>query len=199
MADRVIIIVELNATKKLRVHHCELLGAQDNVGGLLRSEEVLVVLAGNAGLLETLHLGGHVAFAQRRRVGGHRGLAPAEHHDAAVERLLAPVLRLALEHLAAGAVRIGFEGRYKGLSIQPELQLTNAQRNVFTIETPTAGYAVFNLKGTYTLARQHSLHLISAELFNAGNTLYRNHLSFLKSFAPEIGRGVRFSYTLQVF
>lgn len=95
--------------------------------------------------------------------------------------------------------RIGLEGRYKGLSIQPELQLTNAQRNVFTIETPTAGYAVFNLKGTYTLARQHSLHLISAELFNAGNALYRNHLSFLKSFAPEIGRGVRFSYTLQVF
>lgn len=95
--------------------------------------------------------------------------------------------------------RLGFESRYKGLSFQPELQLTNAQRNVFTIETPTAGYAVVNFRGSYTLAQQHRLHLISAELFNAGNTLYRNHLSFLKSYAPEIGRGFRVSYTLQVF
>jgi iron complex outermembrane receptor protein len=95
--------------------------------------------------------------------------------------------------------RLGFDARYKGLSIKPELQLSGAQRKVFSIETPTAGYAVVNVQGSYTLARQHALHLFSAELFNAGNTLYRNHLSFLKAFAPEIGRGVRFSYTLQVF
>jgi iron complex outermembrane recepter protein len=95
--------------------------------------------------------------------------------------------------------RMGFDVRYKGFNLKPELLLSNAQRNLFTIETPTAGYAVANVQGSYTLARQHTLHLFSAELFNAGNTLYRNHLSFLKAFAPEIGRGVRFSYTLQVF
>jgi iron complex outermembrane receptor protein len=95
--------------------------------------------------------------------------------------------------------RLGFEARYKGLSLQPEVVLANAQSNVFPIETPTAGYAVVNIKGSYTLAQQHHLHLFSAELFNAGDTLYRNHLSFLKAFAPEMGRGVRVSYTLQVF
>jgi iron complex outermembrane recepter protein len=41
--------------------------------------------------------------------------------------------------------------------------------------------------------------VFSVNVFNAGDALYRNHLSLLKSFAPEIGRGVRFSYTLQVF
>jgi iron complex outermembrane receptor protein len=29
--------------------------------------------------------------------------------------------------------------------------------------------------------------------------LYRNHLSFIKAFAPEIGRGARFGYTVQFF
>jgi iron complex outermembrane receptor protein len=36
-------------------------------------------------------------------------------------------------------------------------------------------------------------------LFNATDRLYRNHLSFIKDVAPEIGRGVRFTYTLRFF
>ncbi|MBC8167416.1 MAG: TonB-dependent receptor, partial [Bryobacteraceae bacterium] len=95
--------------------------------------------------------------------------------------------------------RIGLDGRYKGLSIRPELVLAYAQNKIFQTETPTAGYAYGNLKGSYTVARPHKLHILSAELFNAGDKLYRNHLSFIKEYAPEIGRGVRFSYTLQIF
>jgi len=34
---------------------------------------------------------------------------------------------------------------------------------------------------------------------NLGDRLYRNHLSFIKDFAPEIGRGVRLTYTLRFF
>jgi iron complex outermembrane receptor protein len=37
------------------------------------------------------------------------------------------------------------------------------------------------------------------EAFNLGDRLYRNHLSFIKELAPEIGRGVRFGYTLRFF
>jgi len=95
--------------------------------------------------------------------------------------------------------RIGFDARYKGLSFKPEVILAQSQTGVFDTETPTAGYAVMNLQGSYTLAQQHRLHVFSVNVFNAGDALYRNHLSLLKSFAPEIGRGVRFSYTLQVF
>jgi iron complex outermembrane receptor protein len=79
------------------------------------------------------------------------------------------------------------------------LVMAYAQNKIFQTETSTAGYAVANLVGSYTIARQHQLHVFSVNLFNAGDRLYRNHLSFIKEFAPEIGRGVRFSYTLQIF
>jgi iron complex outermembrane receptor protein len=95
--------------------------------------------------------------------------------------------------------RIGLDALYRGLSFKPEVALANPQTGVSPTETPTAGYAVVNFAGSYTLPRAHQLHVFSAEFFNAGDRLYRNHLSFLKSFAPEMGRGVRFSYTIQVF
>jgi iron complex outermembrane receptor protein len=94
---------------------------------------------------------------------------------------------------------LGFEARYKGLSLKPEVVLSNAQRGVFDTETPTAGYATVNLQSSYSIPLAHQLHVLSVNFFNVGDTLYRNHLSFLKSFAPEMGRGVRMSYTIQVF
>jgi iron complex outermembrane receptor protein len=95
--------------------------------------------------------------------------------------------------------RVGVEFRHAGFSLKPEVQLAQAQTGVFFDETPTAGYAVANVQASYTHADAHRLQVFSVNVFNAGDTLYRNHLSLLKSFAPEIGRGVRFSYSLQVF
>jgi iron complex outermembrane receptor protein len=95
--------------------------------------------------------------------------------------------------------RIGLDLQHGGVSVRPELLLANSQTRVFPTETTTAGYATFNLAGSYTVAKAHTMHVISAELFNAGNRLYRNHLSFIKEFAPEIGRGARFGYTVQFF
>lgn len=95
--------------------------------------------------------------------------------------------------------RVGLDLRFHTFSIRPELLMAAAQREIFPTETPTAGYAVLNLKGSYTLARQHFFHHFFVEVFNAGNALYRNHVSFIKDLAPEIGRGVRFSYSLQFY
>jgi iron complex outermembrane receptor protein len=95
--------------------------------------------------------------------------------------------------------RVGFDARYKGLSLRPELAMAYSQNKLAPTEERTAGYAVVNLLGSYTIARAHHLHVFSASLFNAGDRLYRNHLSFIKEFSPEIGRGVRFTYTLQFF
>ncbi|MGH9674002.1 MAG: TonB-dependent receptor domain-containing protein, partial [Bryobacteraceae bacterium] len=95
--------------------------------------------------------------------------------------------------------RIGFEARHKGFSLSPGLMLASRQEKIFPTETASAGYAVVSLAGSYTIVRQHQLHVFAAQLFNAGDRLYRNHLSFIKEFAPEIGRGVRFSYTVQFF
>lgn len=95
--------------------------------------------------------------------------------------------------------RVGFDARYKGWSVRPELAMAAAQRELFATETPTAGYTVANLSASYTIAQQHCVHVLSASLFNLGDRLYRNHLSFIKDLAPEIGRGVRFTYTVRFF
>ena len=93
--------------------------------------------------------------------------------------------------------RAGLEFRYKGLLLNPELIMANHQDRIFPTETPTAGYAVFNISGSYLFAQQHAAHIISFNFFNVGDTLYRNHLSFIKEFAPEMGRGFRVTYTLR--
>jgi iron complex outermembrane receptor protein len=95
--------------------------------------------------------------------------------------------------------RVGFEYRYKGLSIQPQAIMSSSQDNVFVTETRTPGYTVINIGASYTVARAHAAHVFSVNSFNLGDRLYRNHLSFIKDLAPEIGRGVRFSYTVRFF
>ncbi len=95
--------------------------------------------------------------------------------------------------------RLGLDFRRGGLSLRPELALTSRQDQLAANETRTAGYAVANLTAGYTIARRHSLHVFSANLFNVADRLYRNHLSLIRQFAPEPGRGVRFSYTLHFF
>jgi iron complex outermembrane receptor protein len=95
--------------------------------------------------------------------------------------------------------RIGVDTHWGGLSVRPEVIIANAQWKLYPTETRTAGYAVFNLTGSYTITRQHVMHVFNVNFFNAGDRLYYNHLSFIKDLAPEIGRGVRVSYTLNFY
>lgn len=95
--------------------------------------------------------------------------------------------------------RVGLDLRRGGFSLMPELVMANKQDRVYTLEDSTAGYAVFNVKGLYSVAQKHLLHMFGVNVFNGGNRLYRNHLSFIKEFAPEIGRGVLFTYTVRFF
>jgi iron complex outermembrane receptor protein len=95
--------------------------------------------------------------------------------------------------------RAGVEYLRGGLSVRPELILASAQHQLFPTETRTAGYATINLGASYTLARQHFIHVFGVQVFNAADRLYRNHLSFIKELAPEIGRGVRFTYAIRWF
>lgn len=95
--------------------------------------------------------------------------------------------------------KIGLDAHFGSFGIEPELVLANAQHQTFITETRTPGYALWNLSASYTRAGSHSLHLFSVTVFNAANRLYRNHLSLIKDFAPEIGRGVRFTYSVRFF
>ena len=95
--------------------------------------------------------------------------------------------------------RFGVDARFGGLSIKPEVVVAKDQDRLFSTETRTPGYTLMNLTASYTLPRQHTSHQIALNVFNIGNRLYRNHLSFIKDLAPEIGRGARLTYTMKFF
>ena len=95
--------------------------------------------------------------------------------------------------------RLGIEGTFGSFRLAPELILSRAQDQIFTTETSTDGYATIGMNASYTFATQHVAQIISFKAFNLGNKLFYNHLSFIKDFAPEVGRGVQLSYTLRFF
>lgn len=71
------------------------------------------------------------------------------------------------------------------------------QDRVFGTETPTDGYALLRFNATYTVQSARSVQTITARLDNAGNTLYRNHLNYLKDLVPEVGRQFRIVYSVK--
>ena len=95
--------------------------------------------------------------------------------------------------------RLQVEIPYKGFALVPELVFASKQDKVALTETPTDGYTVLNINANYTLARSHMAHIFSVRAYNLTNELYRNHTSFIKDFAPEIGRGVKFTYSMRFF
>lgn len=95
--------------------------------------------------------------------------------------------------------RLGLDLRAKGFSFRPELVLAARQKDVYFEESPTAGYGVVNLGASYTIPRQHFAHHFTAEIYNVGDRIYRNHSSFIKDLAPEIGRGIRVAYVMSFF
>ena len=92
---------------------------------------------------------------------------------------------------------VGLDWRHKAFSVRPELVMANRQGRVLHHETPTAGYAIFKLTASYTFVTGRAAHVLSMDGYNLNDTLYSNHLSFIKAIAPEIGRNVRLSYTVR--
>jgi iron complex outermembrane receptor protein len=95
--------------------------------------------------------------------------------------------------------RFGLDAHYKGLNVRPEIVAVADQNRVFINETRTPGYGVFNVAATYIIPSKHYANIFSVNAYNLTNKLYFNNISFIKDIAPEIGRGVRFSYTVRFF
>lgn len=104
-----------------------------------------------------------------------------------------------LPRIPPAKLRMGLDFRYNGLSLRPEVVIASAQTKIFPLETRTDGYGIVNLAGSYTIGRQHSAHIFSFNAYNLTNKLYRNHVNFIKDLLPEIGRGIRFGYTIRIF
>ncbi len=105
-----------------------------------------------------------------------------------------------LPRITPRRARVGVELRYEGLSVRPEVIFVGSRKidSVFSLETPTDGYKLFNINASYTIATKRTAHIFSFSTTNLGNRLYRNHLSFIKDLAPEPGRNARFSYTIRI-
>ncbi len=88
---------------------------------------------------------------------------------------------------------------YGGFTLSPQLEFAGRQADVFRDETETNGYSVVNLRASYVWPRQHAAHILSFTGYNLTNELYRNHTSFIKDLAPEMGRGVRVNYSVRFF
>ncbi len=88
---------------------------------------------------------------------------------------------------------------YGDFTVSPQLMYAGRQDAVYRGETETDGYSVLNVIASYTWARQHAAHVLSFTGYNLTNTLYRNHTSFIKDLAPEMGRGIRVGYSVRFF
>jgi iron complex outermembrane recepter protein len=89
--------------------------------------------------------------------------------------------------------------RYHRNALQAGAQLVTvaAQNRVFDIETPTAGYGLVRLFGAYSFQGGGVLNTLTVRLDNATDRLYRNHMSFIKDFVPEMGRNFRVVYSVR--
>ncbi len=107
-----------------------------------------------------------------------------------------------LPRITPARVRAGIDFRYKGLSVRPEAVFAARKKadDVFRLETPTAGYGLFNLNASYTYApNDRYAHIFTFGGQNLSDKLYRNHVNFIKDLLPEAGRGFRGSYTIRFF
>jgi iron complex outermembrane recepter protein len=104
-----------------------------------------------------------------------------------------------LPRIAPLRARVGLDYHKGNFSARPEFVAVGRQDRVFTNETPTAGYGTVNLTASYVIPTKHTANVFSVNAFNLNNKLYYNHISFIKDISPEIGRGVKFSYTLRFF
>ncbi len=95
--------------------------------------------------------------------------------------------------------RFGAELRIRNFSIQPEFIVVSKQDRVFTNETETNGYDLFNLRASYGWNTGHTRQAITAALTNGTNEFYLNHVSFIKDRAPEPGRSLKIAYSINFF
>ena len=78
-----------------------------------------------------------------------------------------------------------------------EIVAASKQDRVFGEETPTDGYNLLKVFASYSFGGGGAVSTITARLDNATNELYRNHLSFVKDYVPEMGRNFKVVYSVR--
>lgn len=92
---------------------------------------------------------------------------------------------------------VGLRYEQNGFHVEGEVRAVARQDRVYGIETETPGYALLNFHGSYTFTTGATAHTVTARLDNAGDKLYRSHLSYIKDVVPEMGRSFRLVYGIR--
>jgi iron complex outermembrane receptor protein len=134
-------------------------------------------------------------------VSGEYEFGPDIHLSASVSSVRATLSETGepLPRIPPVSGRIRLEIPWRDFSFDPEIVLTAPQRRTFRDESSTDGSALLNLGATWFIVRGHATHAITVSGRNLMNTEYRNHTSFLKDFAPEMGRTLTATYTVRFF
>ncbi len=82
------------------------------------------------------------------------------------------------------------------VTLSSSLRLAAAQERTGAFETPTEGYAVWDLGVQWYGSRGGRLHTVAAKLDNVTDAAYRMHLSRVKAILPEPGRSFNLLYRL---
>jgi iron complex outermembrane recepter protein len=93
--------------------------------------------------------------------------------------------------------RVGLHYQRQAFQAGGEVKIVNRQTRVFGEETPTDRYRRVKVFASYAFETAGVLSTITARLDNATDALYRNHLSLIKDFVPEMGRNFKLIYSLR--
>jgi len=102
----------------------------------------------------------------------------------------------ALPRIPPSRVLGGLRYQKNAFQVGGSVQMVADQNRVYGEELPTQGNTTARFFGSYSFARGGVVNTITARLDNATDTLYRNHLNYLKDVLPEIGRTFKLVYTI---
>jgi iron complex outermembrane receptor protein len=103
----------------------------------------------------------------------------------------------ALPRIPPFRVRAGLRYQYNAFQAGGEVIGVAKQDHVAEAEGPTDGYTLLKLFAAYSFVTGGATSTITARLDNATNELYRNHLSLIKDFVPEMGRNFKLLYNVR--
>ena len=103
----------------------------------------------------------------------------------------------ALPRIPPFRVRGGLRYQRNAFQAGGEVIAAATQDRVFGAEEPTDGYTLLKLFASYSFDAGGATSTITARVDNVTNELYRNHLSLIKQFVPEMGRNFKLLYNVR--
>jgi iron complex outermembrane receptor protein len=94
-------------------------------------------------------------------------------------------------------VRSGLRYQRNAFQVGGELIAAASQERVFGAEEPTDGYQLLKLFASYSFLTGGATSTVTARVDNVTDELYRNHLSLIKQFVPEMGRNFKLLYNVR--